>query len=97
MRFASLFVSSRLVAHQKNRLDLNNHDSDTQDYCNRRGVEVMDKEEPSTAAPEKHLLGYINREPVAFGEPPMFWVDETRLHEYLGLELRRLSKSNKGA
>jgi len=56
----------------------------------------MSKEEPSTA-PEKHLLGYINREPVAFGEPAMFWVDEARLHEYLGLELRRLSRSNKRA
>ena len=29
----------------------------------------MSKEEPSTAAPEKHLLEYINREPVASASP----------------------------
>jgi hypothetical protein len=32
----------------------------------------------------------IHGEPVVFGEPAMFWVDEARLHEYLMLELKRL-------
>jgi hypothetical protein len=57
----------------------------------------MGMEEPSTVAPEKCTSWYSNGEPVAFGESPMFWIDEARLHEYLVLELRRLSKSNKKA
>jgi len=55
----------------------------------------MSIEEPSTVAPEKRPSWYTNGEPVAFGESPMFWIDEARLHEYLVLELRRLSKSKK--
>jgi hypothetical protein len=36
-----------------------------------------------------------NSEPVPFGEPAMFWVDEALLEEFLTLELERLSKSKK--
>ena len=61
------------------------------------GRAVNSLEEPSTVAPEKHPCGYSNGEWVAFGESPMFWIDEARLHKYLVLELRRHSKSNKKA
>jgi len=39
----------------------------------------------------------VYREPISFGEPTMFWVDEARLQEYLRLELERLNKSDKRA
>jgi hypothetical protein len=59
----------------------------------------MSREKSSnrTAIPAKHALEHVYREPISFGEPTMFWVDEARLQEYLRLELERRNKSDKRA
>jgi hypothetical protein len=49
----------------------------------------MSTEKSNPASPQERR-SCIHREPVVFSEPPMFWVDEARLHEYLRLELKRL-------
>jgi hypothetical protein len=54
----------------------------------------VSREKSSTAiSTEKHPLQCVHPDPVVFGEPAMFWLDEVQLHEYLGFELERLSKS----
>jgi hypothetical protein len=55
-------------------------------------VEVVSRQKSSTGIPERRPSSAFIENQLLSGEPSMFWVDEERLHEYLGLELERLSK-----
>jgi hypothetical protein len=54
----------------------------------------MSREESNhrAAATPGHELEPLYHEPISYGEPLMFLLDESRLQEYLRLELHRLNK-----
>ena len=56
-----------------------------------------DQSRKRAAITARHPLEYAYREPISFGEPAMFCVDEARLEEYLQRGLERRSNSDKRA
>jgi hypothetical protein len=51
-----------------------------------------EKSNHRTAATPGQELEHLYQEPISYGEPLMFLLDESRLQEYFRLELHRLNK-----